>query len=374
MNRIRKGLGYHWEEIRSRLLHPSNTPRKFLNFLYVYLESRFSPFSRSFGMPYVSNIDPASACNLECPLCPTGMGIPTLSKGMMKFETFEHVLNQAAPYLYDLRLYKWGEPLYNKDVFRMIRLAKAKNVRVELSTNLNIFREGMAADLVESGLDEMVIGLDGTDQEAYAKYRVGGKIDRLLANVKAIREERDRRGASTPRLVWQFLVMKQNQHQVDEARARMAEWGFDEIRVTWMRVNFYKELTVPLDQLLKEDREWVPTLTEYTKYDLEAMDSKIERGRCLQPWYRLVIGWNGKTYPCCNMYDEDLNFGQSEGADLKGLLNNAKFRASRAYLRRWFPTKGRDTFCSKCQIYANNRAIAKTDEKAKPVLAVTEPA
>ena len=92
MMTIREGMAFHWEEIRARLLHPRNTPRKFVNFLWVYLESRFSPFARSYGMPYTAYMDPASACNLKCPLCPTGMGVPTLKKGLMRYELFDHVL------------------------------------------------------------------------------------------------------------------------------------------------------------------------------------------------------------------------------------------------------------------------------------------
>ncbi len=367
MIRIREGLSYHWDEIRSKLLHSRNTPRKFLNFLYVYLEARFSPFARSFGMPYTAYVDPTSACNLKCPLCPTGMGVPTLKKGMMKYEVFENVIRQAAPYLYDIRLYNWGEPLLNKDVFRMVRLAVSRRIWVELSSNLNLLREDTAAEMVASGLDELIVGLDGTTQETYGTYRVGGQIDRVLANVRAIAEEKRRLGVSHPRLVWQFLVMRHNQHQVEEARARATEWGFDELRVTWMRINFYKELTVPLEQLLQEDKEWIPTREEYTKYDLNTGGSKIERGRCLQPWYRLVIGWDGKVYPCCNMYDEDLNFGESGGADIGALRNNRKFRDSRAFLKRWLPSKGRDTFCSRCEVYRNKRRAVKGEPSAEAV-------
>ena len=101
------------------------TFKKVLN----YIKNMYSAISRK---PYVNSypihitVDPANICQLKCPLCPTGQRLPSRQKGMMKFEDFKRIIDQLGDYIMSLSLFSWGEPLLDKDVFKMIEYAKSR--------------------------------------------------------------------------------------------------------------------------------------------------------------------------------------------------------------------------------------------------------
>ena len=95
-----------------------------------------------------------------------------------------------------------------------------------MSTNLNKpLSPQMAEDIIKSGLDVMIVSLDGVTQEVYEKYRVGGRLDRVLDNVKLLVQKKKELGSSTPHMEWQFIVMQQNEHQMEEAQQLAADFG-----------------------------------------------------------------------------------------------------------------------------------------------------
>src|SRR3989344_4437833 len=159
-------------------------------------------------------IDPVNACVLHCPLCPTGKGEKGRAIGNMKFTDFQKILDEVGPYLYELDLYNWGEPFLNKDIWEMIAYARKKGVKVRISSNMNYWKEGFAENIVDSGLDQLIVSCDGTDQKSYAKYRIGGDFGKVMAHVKQVAMAKKRLGRKNPKLIWQFLVMRQNEHQV----------------------------------------------------------------------------------------------------------------------------------------------------------------
>lgn len=75
---------------------------------------------------------------------------------------------------YYVILWSWGEPLLNPEIYRMIKYCEERNILSVTSTNLNKFSRENARDLVESGLDALIIALDGIAEETYSKYRIGG--------------------------------------------------------------------------------------------------------------------------------------------------------------------------------------------------------
>src|SRR5690606_29842543 len=76
--------------------------------------------------------------------------------------------------------------------------------------------------LVESGLDLMTCSLHGATQETYEMYQPGKNFDDAVAKIRQIIETRDRLGSATPQLQLNFVVMKQNEHEI-EAFQKLAD-------------------------------------------------------------------------------------------------------------------------------------------------------
>ena len=132
----------------------------FLSYIHYYLKSL-----HLYSYPPKIFIDTFNKCNLRCELCPTGKNAEGREKGSMDFSVFKKIMDEIGDYLWILNLYNWGEPLLNKELFRMVRYAKQKKIDVVISTNLNIFNDDICSEMINSGLDQLIVSLDGTSQE-----------------------------------------------------------------------------------------------------------------------------------------------------------------------------------------------------------------
>jgi MoaA/NifB/PqqE/SkfB family radical SAM enzyme len=126
----------------------------------------------------------------------------------MSFDNFRRIIDELGAYLYRVDLHNWGEPLLNDEIYRMISYARARNIEVRVSSNLNVIDQVKAEKLVKSGLDVLIVSLDGASQETYMQYRVGGRFDKVLNSIKMVTEIKKELSASKPFIIWQFLVMR----------------------------------------------------------------------------------------------------------------------------------------------------------------------
>lgn len=162
-------------------------------------------------------VEVIARCNLRCVMCPQpGLRRP---RGEMSFATFTRIADEIARESPESRMWLalMGEPLLlGERLLRMIAYAKRAGVRrVNLNTNAELLTPELAAGLVDAGLDEVLVGLDAATAETYRRIRVGGDFDRVVANVEGLLAERRRRGSRTPRVVAQFIVMPENEHEVE---------------------------------------------------------------------------------------------------------------------------------------------------------------
>ena len=129
-------------------------------------------------------------------------------------------------------MYNWGEPLLHKRTPEMIAYAKQKDISILLSTNLSIkLTDDYIDRLVLSGLDRMIVSLDGITQESYGKYRRNGNLELVRENLLRLQRAKQRLGTATPKLIWQFLVFRHNEDEIEQARAIYKDWGADDFWV-----------------------------------------------------------------------------------------------------------------------------------------------
>lgn len=329
----------------ARALLRHSTPRRLLNLAIVELEFRLRR-QRLRGRPYVLIVDPTNACNLRCPLCPTGTGDLGRPTAMMPWDVYTQAIDQLAPWAYEVNLYNWGESILHPRIWDMIRYARDRNLATNMSANLNQVRPGDIDRLIHSGLENLTLSIDGATQEAYAHYRRRGQLDVVLANVRELMERRRALGSRTPWVEWQFIVMKHNWHEIEAARALADELGVDEFRVIPPGLPF--EASDP--ERLKSD--WFPPSGTGDGYgDFRGQ----QRGACFYLYRSFVVNPDGGTAPCCVVYGQDNDFGDITRQAVSEIWNGEKYRSARSL----FSSKGGatvPTVCDRCDWFEKRSA------------------
>ncbi|MEJ7674791.1 MAG: radical SAM protein [Chitinophagaceae bacterium] len=171
------------------------------------------------GYPISISFEPTTSCNLRCPECPSGLRAFTRPTGMLKKIFSGKQLMIYIKILIYLIFYFQGEPFLNREFLDMVKYAAEKNIYTATSTNAHYLTDEVAKKTVESGLDRLIISIDGTTQDAYQQYRVGGNLNKVIEGAKNIVKWKKELKSKTPFVFFQFLVVKHNEHQIEDIKA-----------------------------------------------------------------------------------------------------------------------------------------------------------
>ncbi|MCX5714498.1 MAG: radical SAM protein, partial [Candidatus Omnitrophica bacterium] len=261
--------------------------------------------------------------------------------GKLSFEDCQKVIDELGPYLIHIDFCNWGEPLLNKDVFRMVKYAKQYHVDTKIDSNLNYLTVKGAEELVSSGLDKLIVSLDGTSEESYSKYRVGGDFNKVMRNLKLILKKKKELKVSNPYISWQFLVFRHNEHEIEEVRRIGKDLGVDHIGITKAFIG---------------DKDWIPLNEEYSNYKKDEIKGEFtsehfrasEAVKCNWLWEAIAINPNGSVSPCCSVEDEKDDFGNIFDQPFQKIWNNEKYRQARRYIRNK-DDSGNGNICIGCR-------------------------
>ena len=321
-------------ELAKRFVFSKNvTLKRFLNFCIVSFQYSITKNSRVIGYPIELVIDPSNICNLHCPLCPTGQGRNDRSKGKMSFDNFRKIIDELGAYLYRVDLHNWGEPLLNVELYKMISYARVHNIQVRVSSNLNVLDQVKAEQLVKSGLDVLIVSLDGASQETYKQYRIGGQFHKVTTGIKMITEIKKELNVSKPFIIWQFLVMRQNEHEISTAEDIAKELAVNQLDFWPIRCDMGREIFWDDKMRLEKTKRWLPRNEKYRIYNLVTGKRKNTPKTCNFLWIQSVINWNGSASPCCALYDEKYDFGNAFDINFKSIWNNDKYQQARRIVR-----------------------------------------
>jgi MoaA/NifB/PqqE/SkfB family radical SAM enzyme len=255
-----------------------STIKKLINLIRCSIDYRLLR-ARPMSHPIEAQMEPTNMCNLSCPYCRTGAGEDGGAPGKMGLADFKGYVDALGDYLYMVSLFAHGEPFLNGDLTSMIAYSRSRKIATSVHSNLNVpLREEDAAELVGSGLNFLSVSIDGATQGTYSKYRVGGDLERVLKNIELINGHKRRLGSREPMLVWQYLLFRHNEHEVESA-ARMA-------RQRGMEFNIGRP-NAPDD-----DRSAF----------FAGRRTHRDGRRCRYPWMRIHINYDGSVAPCCLAY------------------------------------------------------------------------
>ena len=299
--------------------------------------------------PRKVRIEASSACQLRCPLCPTGKGElgPVVGTGVLTLADFERFLERN-PGVREVELSNWGEMFLAPELSDILRVAHERGVVLAArnGVNLNTASEAVLEDLVRYRFRSLVVSIDGASQETYAKYRVKGDFERVIANVKAINRFKARQRSSLPLLTWKFILFRHNQHEIARARALAAELG----------MLFYPDLNW--------DENWEPpdatpevrqgsglAITTIAEHE-QRFRTRYVKDYCLQLWNEPQVNWDGKILGCC------VNVWGDFGSDaFGGPLETEKLGYARRMLLGQAPPRA-DVPCTTCERYLERQRDA----------------
>lgn len=307
---------------------------KILNWILVET-SVYAESLRPWGFPTHLQIEPANRCNLRCALCPiaSGMGRPS---GIMDPALFRRIMDEAGNHALLLMLWDWGEPFVNPNLCDMISYAKQKGMKVLTSTNGHFFRtDGQAAQLVRSGLDALIIAVDGISQETYQRYRESGDLETVVQGIRRIVAAKKAAGSSTPLLNLRFVVMKHNEHEIPGLRDFARSLGVDLLTLRALHPHDAKGL-------LKgeaKNGEYLPQNPDLQRYRKDAKGDGLKRrshNPCRKLWNSTTIHWNGKVSPCCFDPHDRFTLGDLNGANLRAIWKGPRYHKMRREFRRGY--------------------------------------
>jgi MoaA/NifB/PqqE/SkfB family radical SAM enzyme len=214
-------------------------------------------------------VECTAACNISCfqACCAPETGITrTRQAGMLDFDLFTRVIDEAGPALGRVDFFNYGEAFLHKRAVEMCEYIKTRFPHIYLYTSTNglALNEASARRLARSGIDEVTFSLDGATQETYARYRQRGRLDVALANLRALVDEKRRLGADVPVINWRYILFTWNDSdaEMDRARRLAAEIGVD--RLTW-------EITDHPEEGFS--RRFVPGTPDYERIRFEVWDT-----------------------------------------------------------------------------------------------------
>lgn len=316
------------------------------------------------GYPYWLTIDPTNICNLECRFCPTGQKRGSRPQKVMDMNLYKSVMGKIGKYLLYVEFCNWGEPLLNKNMPQMIKIAKKYEAQTFLSTNLNVnLTMGVAEELVKSGLDRMTVSIDGASQKTYEIYRKNGNIGLVFKNIKLLADAKKKLNSKTPHLHWQFLVFKHNEQEIETARNMAKTIGVNDIG-----------FTAPFC-----DVSWASTINEYNNYIVKEESNKKEiifknadKQICNWLWDAITINADGSISPCCSVEDKKDDFEEFDiNKSFSEIWNSPNYIQARKYVLN--RTKSDfENVCTKCNhigasnhrnIFVNNKNVFQNNNE-----------
>ena len=303
-----------------------------------YYVTKWTGKATQWGLPMTISIEPTTACNLRCPECPSGLRAFSRPTGNLKQDFFRKTIDELHKQLIYLIFYFQGEPYINPVFLDMVKYAKDKGIYTITSTNGHFLNDANAKKTIESGLDRMIISVDGTTQETYENYRKEGNLESVLQGARNIVKWKKAMNSATPHTIFQFLVVKPNEHQIDEIYRIAEEIGIDEVKLKTAQVYEYEQ-----------GNDLIPTIEKYSRYKKNTDGTYSVKNKllnhCWKLWHACVITWDGLVVPCCFDKDAQHRLGDMKDKPFQEIWQGEDYDKFRKQL-----LKGRDQIdiCKNC--------------------------
>lgn len=288
---------------------------KVLSSFYI---SRLLAKPIQWGLPISLSVEPTTACNLRCPECPSGLRSFSRPTGNLNIDEFKKWIDPYRSKIWGLTFYFQGEPFIHPEITEAIHYAHRSGIYTMSSTNGHFLNKVQSEKIVRSGLDRLIISIDGTDQQTYEQYRKEGNLKQVLTGVRNIVKAKQDLKSKTPYLIFQFLVVKPNEHQIPDIYQLAKDYEVNEVKLKTAQIYDFAN-----------GSDFIPEQAVYSRY------KKVENGsyqiknkfknHCWKLWHSPVITWDGKLVPCCFDKDALHQMGDLSFQNLKSIWENETY-------------------------------------------------
>ncbi len=305
-----------------------------LKLVFTYLKANNRGRIKIVGKPMAFAIEPTSICNLKCPECPTGANLLKRPRGIISLTHYIEALKQLAPELFYLNLYIQGEPLMHPDFGQLVEEARKYKLYTSTSTNGHFMSKALAKQLVDGRLTRIIFSVDGTSQESYGLYRVGGDFMKVKQAIINVVRAKQKARSLYPIIVMQFLVFRHNEHELPAIKKLARTLKVDKLEIKTAQFNTFGSMRPPLN-------------AKYSRYsdELGRLMKTHVNNRCWRQWHSATLTWDGRFAPCC--YDKDAlhSFGNANHKAINELWFGKK---SQQFKKQIFTDRTKIDMCNNC--------------------------
>jgi radical SAM protein with 4Fe4S-binding SPASM domain len=323
---------------------PFITPLKALNVAACLVEMTLRR-TRCVSRPFVYRVDPSTACNLRCPSCESHT-VPTTEKRLLELVDFQTIIGKIRQLCLRVSLYDTGDPLVNKDIYKMIRAATAARVSTLISTSFTLFRvQRDIPRLFSSGLTVLAVSIDGVTQDSYSTYRKRGNVSRVKRSLESVLHHKRITGSHWPIVEAQVIDFQHLAPFKDSINQYCASVGVD--KITW------KQETWGFDGPI-----------------VNRPEDAGGRNRCFWLYTGPMIRPDGNVYPCCGRGFGRFAYGNILEQSVGDIWNNRYYRFSRSLFKRGpdipFDPEMENLPCHACTLFRKRRRMLprKIDDRA----------
>lgn len=280
-----------------KLLTINKVINSFLLRLSFFISKIFNVYIH-WGYPESVSIEPTNICNLSCTECASGNNSMNRKRLFISLDNYKKDINQLKKHLVHLQLFFQGEPFMHSNIFDMILYATDKHIYTSISTNGHFLSLSNCKKIVDSKLHCITISVDGTTQDSYEKYRVGGDLNTVLTGISHLVNEKQRLKSKTPFIIMQFIVFRNNEHQINDIKQLAKQLKVDSLKIKTAQIDNYKY-----------GNDLIPQNNKYSRYKREGdiyVINKRKNYKCKRIWFGLVISAENNLLPCC--FDKDAKY------------------------------------------------------------------
>ncbi len=274
--------------------------------------------------PYNLLIETSSSCNARCLMCPHSF--MKRKRQIMTSVIFEKIitrLKKEKPLINKVILSGFGEPFLDRHF--LDRLEKIKNLgyHVRFYTNASLLTKKIAQKLIDLGLDELNISLNGTTPSQYKKI-MGLNYTQTIKNINQLLKLKRQRKSPFPKVQISSIIIKENEKSIQKHLK------------TWQRKA--DSVTVSLAH------EWGGTIKLRSKKKFKKTSKTYP---CRSLWHTLVIDSSGNFVICCRDYESKFKLGNIKTHTFKKVINHsARLVWQRLHLK--YSREALPPICQKC--------------------------
>ena len=294
--------------------------------------------------PKKIGIDASTYCQLNCVGCYMRVkNYDGVGKGMLSYENYKKVID-GCNFIKEVGFANNGEALLNPELPKILRYSYERGIETDFGggVNFNTVSEELMDALVNYHVSNINIAIDGASDKVYSQYRRNGNYEKVLENIRKINHLKKTYGTDKPKLTWQYVLMKDNEKDIEKARQKALEL---DMKIVWK-----------LDwggTYVPQNPEWVKRITGLEEFNRN--EGNYNWGnRCRELVFYPKINWDGMLLGCCSSHSMSFGINVFE-TGIERAVNETKYRKTiEDVFGRKQPEK--DVPCGNCWIY-NDKII-----------------